>query len=136
MSGTIRPSVFQLPVRDFGFNITNSAEDLPIIGIIDSGISNNNPLRDIIIQDNEFDITNTGNLSDNLNHGTGVALIAALGRKVYPNFRGDFLADARVLSIKIIDSNSSFISESEVIDKIKNAHQKYNIRIFTLTVGF
>jgi hypothetical protein len=136
LSGTIRPSIFQLPVRSFGFNITNSAEDLPIIGIIDSGVSNNNPLRDIIIQDDEFDITNTGNLSDNLNHGTGVALIAALGRKVYPNFSGDFLADAKILPIKIIDSDSSVISESKVIEMIKSAHQKYNIRIFTLTVGY
>jgi hypothetical protein len=57
----IRPDAFNLPEREFGFTISNADQgDLPIIGIIDSGISNTTPLEPIIVNPGEnFDLTQT-----------------------------------------------------------------------------
>ena len=44
LATVIKPSEFNLPERSYGFEIENSEDDLPIIGIIDTGISNQTPL--------------------------------------------------------------------------------------------
>ena len=63
LSGRIAPTPFNLPERTYGFTISNHDEELPIIGIIDSGISNNTPLSPIIINtNNDFDTTATSTI--------------------------------------------------------------------------
>lgn len=133
----IRPDIYSTPKREFGFSITNSEENLPIIGIIDSGISVSTPLSSLIVgKENEFNTTETSSFSDSTDHGTGVAAFAALGTKLIPGYQGEFDADARLLPIKIIDSYQSDISQQKIIDLIRKAHTKYGVRIFTLTVGY
>lgn len=134
-SGIIRPSSFNTPIREYGFQISNSNEDLPVIGIIDTGVSSTTPLASIIINDgNEFDITDTSPKIDIANHGTGVAAIAALGKSLYDDHKGFIQADAKVLSIKVLDSLVGNISESKVVELITEANQKYGIKIFVLTL--
>jgi len=136
-AGVIRPNAFNLPERSFGFTVTNFDEELPIIGIIDTGISNQTPLASLIVnQGNEFDITGTSPIIDSANHGTAVATLAALGKKLYPNHIGNFQADAKLLSIKVLSSSGGYLAESEVINAIREAHNKYGIQIFTLTIGY
>lgn len=133
----ISPGRFNTPLRDFGFEITNSNEQLPIIGVIDSGVSNQTPLIELLIGVNgEFDSTGTGSFNDNTDHGTGVAAFAAFGKKLLPGYRGRVEADAKILPIKILDSSTSAISQQKTIDLIKRAHHQYGVRIFTLTVGY
>ena len=136
-AGIIRPSVFNLPIREYGFAIANGAEDLPIIGIIDTGISSATPLAPLIINDgNEFDITGTSPKIDSANHGTGVSAIAALGKSLYNSSSNQIIADAKLLSIKVLDREEGYISESLVISMIKESHQKYGIKIFVLSLGY
>jgi hypothetical protein len=134
----IRPDAFNLPAREFGFTISNAnLDDLPIIGIIDSGISNTTPLEPIIVNPGEnFDLTQTGLFFDNADHGTGVAAFAALGNRLIPNYRGEVECDAKVLPIKILDSQSAPISQNKVINLIRRAHDEYGVKIFTLTIGY
>lgn len=133
----IVPGRFNIPIRDFGFEIINSNEELPIIGVIDSGVSNQTPLNEILIGTNgEFDSTGTGSFIDNTDHGTGVAAFAAFGKKLIPGYRGRVEADAKILPIKIIDRNTYAISQQKTIDLIKEAHYQYGVKIFTLTVGY
>ena len=135
-AGTVKPSAFNLPVKDYGFEISNPNEDLPIIGVIDTGVSAQTPLAPIIINsDNTFDITNSSPKTDNANHGTAVAAFAALGNSLIPNHQGKFKADAKILSIKVLNSDHGFISESEVIRLISKAHNELGIKIFVLTIG-
>lgn len=137
VAGIIRPSTFNLPIREFGFDVTNANEDLPIIGIIDTGISSQTPLTSLIINDgNEFDITETNPRIDNADHGTGVAALAALGKSLYTTGITSIQADAKLLSIKVLDSEEGLISESTVISLIKDAHYKYGIKVFVLTLGY
>ncbi len=133
----ILPSRYSLPSREFGFEIINANEDLPIIGIVDTGISNQTPLASILIGNNgEFDTTGTGSFMDESDHGTGVAAFAAFGNKLIPNYKGKVLADAKLLPIKILNGKRGAISQSATIDLIRKAHEEYNVRIFTLTIGY
>ena len=136
-AGIIRPSVFNLPVREYGFTISNSQDKLPIIGIIDTGIDINTPLASIILnRGNEFDLTNTSPILDEANHGSGVALLAALGNRLIPNHIGQFESDAKLLSIKTMNSQNGLVKISEIEEAIRNAYSRYNCKIFTLTIIF
>jgi hypothetical protein len=137
-SGTIiRPDAFNTPRKEFGFTITNFSENLPIIGIIDSGVSNITPLKSIIIDNaEEYDLTGTGVYFDNVDHGTGVACLAALGERLIPGYRGEVISDAKILPIKIINGLSAPISQQSIINIIRKANQEFGVKIFTLTVGY
>lgn len=142
LATVIKPSEFNLPERSYGFEIENSEEDLPIVGIIDTGISNQTPLASIIINDDSFNITGTSAFTDNADggsgHGTGVAALAALGRNAYyKKYNGKLKADAKLLSIKILDSNSGFLSEGDVLTLLRKAKAKYpTLKIFVLTTCY
>jgi len=136
-SGLVRPNAYNLPEKGYGFTIKNTQENLPIIGIIDTGISSDSPLKDLIVNsDNSLNITSTSLNFDEANHGTGVATIAALGKRLYPNHIGVFEADAKLLNIKILNSPQGIIVESEVIRLIREANKNYGVQIFTLTIGY
>lgn len=142
LATVIGPTKFNLPERSYGFQIQNSNEELPIIAIIDTGISKTTPLSSIIINDDSFNITSTSPFIDNADsgsgHGTGVAALAALGRKAYTSkYTGNLKADAKLLSIKILDSTSGFLSEKSVLDLLVKAKQKYpSLKIFVLTTCY
>ena len=142
LATVISPTEFNLPERSYGFEIENTDDHLPIIAIIDTGISNQTPLASIIINDSSFNITVSGSFSDNANygsgHGTGVAALAALGRNAYlKGYKGKLRTDARLLSIKILDKDSGFLSEKDVLDLLRNAKLKYpDLKIFVLTTCY
>lgn len=142
ISGRVRPSLFNIPVRDFGFKISNAKEDLPLIGIIDTGISMNTPLKAILIQDETFTLDGSSPLIDvagrhGEGHGTMVAGLAALGRMNHlNNFEGEVLADAKLLSIKLSNTGSGYFSELKILEILTNAKAKYpEMRIFVLTLA-
>lgn len=139
---TIRPSEFNTAQRQFGFEIQNTDEKLPIVGIIDTGIAQNTALAPLIINDSTF--TLVGNpLTDHagrnrLGHGTAVGGLVALGRLNHRNnFENEVIADARLLSIKISDNGSGYISEIDLLNMLYNVKAKYpEIRLFTLTTCY
>ncbi|MFP5439055.1 MAG: S8 family peptidase [Bacteroidia bacterium] len=137
----VSPTKFNLPERGYGFEVAPPAENLPVIGILDTGVSIATPLRPIIINDTSFTITGTNPLEDNANmgsgHGTGVAALAALGKRAYRrNYRGPIEPDARILSLKILDNNSGSISQDKVVELMARAVAEQGVRIFVLTVCF
>ena len=135
-AGIIRPSRFGEPIREYGFTVNEDGiEELPIIGVLDSGVSNQTPLEPLLTQaDPDYDLTHTDPFDDDLDHGTGVAALAALGTRPYPDFRGEYEADARILPIKIIRNNNTPISQKGILDAIRRANQELGVRIFVLTV--
>lgn len=133
----VTPSKFNVPKREYGFQVTNADQELPIIGVIDSGVSDKTPFASLLVgTDGEYDTTGAGSFNDTTDHGTGVAAFAAFGNKLIPNYNGQVEADAKILPIKIIDNNEGAISQKRVIDLIRRAHSDYGVRIFTLTIGY
>ncbi|WP_430933139.1 S8 family peptidase [Saccharicrinis sp. 156] len=133
----VTPSKFNIPKREYGFEITNAEEELPVIGIIDSGVSSQTPLSSILVgDDGEYDTTGTGSFYDSADHGTGVAAFAAFGNKLIPGYNGLVEADAKILPIKIIDGSNGAISQKKIVDFIREANLVYGVRIFTLAIGY
>lgn len=134
----IRPNPYNLPEREFGFSINEDNIDaLPVIGVIDTGVSNQTPLTPLLINPGKkYDLTGTGLFFDHTDHGTGVAAFAALGNRLIPDYRGEVESDARILPIKVSDSSEFPISQKKIVETIKMAHEEYGVKIFTLTIGY
>ncbi|MDD4069744.1 MAG: S8 family peptidase [Candidatus Izemoplasmatales bacterium] len=136
-TGFIRPSLVQTPIRSFGFEVEVPSNDIPIVGVIDSGISEIPPLESLIINnDNSYSLTGNSPKEDNCNHGTGVAALIAFGDKLYPEPRGTIEPDAKLLSMKVIDSSIGRLPDKDVIDLIRRANAEYGIKLFNLCVGY
>lgn len=142
LSTVVRPTELNTVEKVYGFEISNSDENLPIIGILDTGISNATPLAPILIDDNRFNLTRSSafldNANDGLGHGTSVAALAALGRRPYSvNFIGKIRSDAKLLSMKILDANSGHLSMLDALDMLKHAKAEYpELRLFVLTTCY
>lgn len=142
LSSVVRPSTFNFVTRDYGFNISNADDDLPMIGIIDTGISMDTPLKSITIQDDSFSLEGnplidiSGNKREG--HGTAVAALAALGRLNHLNkFKGEVRADAKLLSIKLFESGNGYLSETQVVKMLYDAKSKYpEMKLFVLTTCY
>ncbi len=139
---TIRPGEFNTVQRQFGFDIQNADEDLPIVGIIDTGIAQQTALAPLIIDDTTFTLAGSPLIDqagrNRLGHGTAVAGLVALGRLNHKNnFENEVTADAKLLSIKISDNASGYISEIDLLNMLYAVKNKYpEIRIFTLTTCY
>lgn len=139
---TIKPGEFNTVTREQAFTIVNSEEDLPIIGVVDTGISATTALRSLIIDDRTFtlngdplvDVANRNRLG----HGTAVVGLVALGKLNHGNsFNGEVRADAKLLSIKISENGNGHISEIDLIKMLYKVKDKYpEIKIFTLTTCY
>lgn len=134
LSTVISPSKFRIPERGYGFEIENNDVSLPLVGIIDTGVDANTPLQNII--HHSYDYTGTGAVVDHVDHGTGVAALAAMGKRPYKQgFRGRIETDARIVSIKVMDSNRYPLKDSIVLKAIKQAKSDFpDLRIFVLTI--
>jgi hypothetical protein len=137
LSTVIQPTRVSTPKRTYGFSINPPLESLPIIGIIDTGISSQTPLSQILINDDRFDLTGNGAFIDNTNHGTGVAALAAMGKRPYEvGYRGEMESDAILLSIKVMDNSIGDLLPSEVLKVLKYAKEVYPaVKLFVLTIG-
>lgn len=143
LSSVVRPSVYNVVKRDYGFMISNADEDLPLIGILDTGISMNTPLALITVKDTTFtlagnpllDIAGGRNLHG---HGTGVAAMAALGRENHQHeFKGEVRADAKLLSLKLTDTGKGYLSEKGIVEMLYAAKRKYSeLSIFVLAICY
>lgn len=142
LSTVVRPSTLNTVERVYNFEVDNSDENLPVIGILDTGISNRTPLAPILINDDRFNLTNSNpfvdNANDGLGHGTAVGALAALGRKPYEvNYSGRIKADAQLLSMKILDSDSGCLSFQDVVELLERAKSHYpEIKLFVLTTCY
>lgn len=136
---TIRPGEFNTVQRQFGFDIQNAGDDLPIVGIIDTGIAQQTALAPLIINDTTFTLAGSPLIDqagiNRLGHGTAVAGLVALGRINHKNnFENEVIADAKLLSIKISDNGSGYLSEIDLLSMLYDVKAKYpEIRLFTLT---
>ncbi len=133
--GVIRESGFGLPTRGFPFSVATPAEDLPIIGVIDTGVSNATPLAPLIVA-NDYAVAGLDAAHDTAGHGTAVAAFAALGHQLAGRVSGILEADARILPIKVLSGNRGYISHQDVGSLIIRARRELGVRIFVLAVGY
>lgn len=137
----VRPDIFNAPDRDYGFEIA-AVDNLPLVGVIDSGIDDRTPLAPFIVVDEDLNLTATSvredNVDDGRGHGTAVAALVALGAEaVSREYRDILTPHCLLVPIKIIDNDNAAISISRTLELLTIAKQKYpQIKIFTLTINF
>lgn len=136
LSTVIGPSSVKLPERGYGFTIINADDNLPLIGVIDTGIDARTPLANILV--GSIDKTNTNAGEDIANHGTAVGALCSLGKNPYTtDYRGDLIADAKLLSLKVLNSNTGALPDKVVIDIIKEAKTQFPLtKLFVLTINY
>jgi hypothetical protein len=138
LATVIAPSTLGQPERSYGFTVVDPADDLPIVAIVDTGISDQTPLAPLIVRDAMYDITGGESTVDDADHGTAVAALAAFGRRAYEGgYVGAKQADARLLPVKIIDGTQGYVSQAGVINLLNLVKRDYpDIKIFVLTTCF
>ena len=119
--------------REFGFTLQHN-ETLPIVGIIDSGINVFDPLSDIIVNHN-YDHTEKGAFWDEIGHGTMVAGLVALGDDFQKEIKENYIAKAKLLSIKALHFNNDEINIPQLIIDIRDAKKRLNVRIFNMSLN-
>jgi hypothetical protein len=135
--GVIRPSLLGLARREYPFNIEELSAESLIIGVIDTGVSTQTPLSTIVVNNNsDFGIGGLDPRIDVADHGTGVAALAALGPRLALPIAGTLTADARILSIRLLDGSRGSVTTAEVERLIRKAKTDFGVRIFVLTINF
>lgn len=142
LATVVRPSQLNQVERSYGFEISNTDSQLPIVGVIDTGVSAKTPLTPLIIVDEELNLTSEPVIADEQDggrgHGTAVAALVSLGKRPYTqNYKGRIMADAKILPIKTLSAANGYISQNSILDKLRLAKIRYpQLKIFTLTIGY
>lgn len=131
-TGKVYPSSLNTKLTGYNFTL-NIKDNLPIVGLIDSGISKKEPLKDVIL--NGIDHTQTSEFIDSLGHGTKVAGLIVLGEDFYKENKNIYEARAKIFPIKILDENESPIDIPKLINDIRFAKKEHGIRLFNLSIN-
>jgi len=136
-----RPSRFETNIKEYPFKIVTEDEQLPLIGVVDTGVSSTTPIGSLLVnQDGRYGLNGMDPRVDDADngygHGTSVAALAALGPQLSGEISPTLYAQARILSIKVLGDFNGVLSNSELVELIKSAHAEYGVRIFNITICY
>jgi hypothetical protein len=129
----LRPGMYGELRRDFGFDV-NISENLPIVGIIDTGVSTIDPLRNVFTGIN-YDHTGKGIHWDESGHGTMVAGLIVFGEDFLKSVKGDYDAKARIAIIKAIHNENDEINIPRLLNDIRDARRSNGVRLFNMSLN-
>jgi hypothetical protein len=129
----VRPGTYGELRREFGFTVT-VPENLITVGIIDTGVSRLEPIRNVIT-DISYDHTGMGAFWDESGHGTMVAGLITLGEDFLRTVRNEYEAKAKVAVIKAIHHNNDEINIPQLLQDIKDARRNHGIRLFNMSLN-
>ena len=130
-AGNIRPGIAG-PVREYGFTVT-VADNLPVIGIIDTGITRIDPFREALLAAN-YNHTNYPAEWDEEGHGTLVAGLAILGDDFYLERKETYPAKAKIINIKALHFSNDEINIPKLISDIRDARRIHGVKIFNMSL--
>lgn len=126
----IRPGVFGILRMDYGFN-TQIPENLPIVGIIDTGVNEIAPFEGLVLETKNLTNETDNDLSG---HGTMVAGLAIFGEEFFDKTKTEYTAKCRVLPIKVIHRENDSFNFIQLINAIKEAHLNHGVRLFNMSL--
>ncbi|MDQ0478162.1 hypothetical protein QF004_002703 [Chryseobacterium sp. MDT2-18] len=130
-AGNIRPGIAG-PVREYGFTIT-VADNLPVIGIIDTGITRIDPFREALLTAN-YNHTNHPAEWDEEGHGTLVAGLVILGDEFYLEEKDTYPAKAKIINIKALHFSNDELNIPKLISDIRDARRNYGVKLFNMSL--
>jgi subtilisin family serine protease len=129
---TIRPGIYGQERFEYGFD-TEISEGLPVVGIIDTGISEIAPFNNLI----EGVINITGETDqDHSGHGTMVAGLTVFGTELSSSVKDTYLPKCKLVSIKALHKPNDFIDFPKLLEAIREANSKFGVRIFNMSLNF
>lgn len=128
----VRPGMYGEQRFDYGFEVS-VPENLPVVGVIDSGISPIGPLKDLLV--GTINLTNETD-KDPLGHGTMVAGLLAFGSEFPSTIQESYTAKSKLLAIKVVHTGNEAVDFPAILEAIIQAHIEYGVRIFNMSLAF
>ena len=128
-----RPGAFGDVRRDYGFEVI-VPDNLPTVGVIDTGFFRIEPLRPCLSL-TSFDLTSTSPYIDDSGHGTAVGCLIALGEEFIKEIKASYEAKAKIAVIKAINTDNDGLNITKLADIIKEANSVHGIKIFNLSLN-
>lgn len=128
----VRPGMYGDVRFDYGFEVV-IPDNLPIIGVIDTGVTTIGPFEGLVVD--TINLTSS-NDSDHTGHGTMVAGLAIFGQDFPSTANDTYLAKSKVLSIKTIDQVNDAVDFPALLEAIVAANKDYGVRIFNMSLVF
>ncbi len=129
----LRPGIYGTVRRDWGFTV-NIPENLPTVCIIDSGVNNIEPLRELLVGP-YYDHTPYGINYDELGHGTMVAGLVVFGEELPASVLESYTAHAKISIIKTLHFDGDGLDLPKLLTDIKDANVKYGVRLFNMSLN-
>ncbi|HCE22671.1 MAG TPA: hypothetical protein DF282_09175, partial [Hyphomonas sp.] len=115
----------------------DATDDLPLIGIIDSGINDHPLIEDVIA--GSIAIPDTLGTADDFCHGTFVGGIAAFGDLRAQLGQERLVRYARLCSAKVVDDRGRFpnsrLTPRLMREAVTRLHDEFGCRIFVVALG-
>jgi hypothetical protein len=118
---------------EHGFQV-EIPDDLPIVGVIDTGVSPIQPFNNLI-EDGTINITGDSN-TDISGHGTLVAGLVIFGTDLPTSVQNTYKAKCKVLPIKALHRDNDGIDFPRLIEAIKQARREKGVRLFNMSLVF
>ena len=129
----VRPGMLGTLRMEHGFGV-EVPENLPTIGIIDTGVNTIEPFNNLIV-DGGINITGETD-ADHSGHGTLVAGLAIFGQDLPSSVQDTYIAKCKVLPIKVLHNNNGGINFPLLLQAIRTAKQDKGVRIFNMSLVF
>ncbi|WP_010182985.1 S8 family peptidase [Aquimarina agarilytica] len=132
-ANTVRPGKLGNLRMEYGFEV-NIPDNLPIVGVIDTGVNIIRPFEDLVL-DNGINITGEVD-SDYSGHGILVAGLVIFGTDLPASVKGVYNAKSKVLPIKVLHHGADGINFPKLLNSIKLANKEFGVRIFNMSLVF
>lgn len=129
----VRPGMLGTLRMEYGFDV-EIKENLPVVGIIDTGVNPIEPFTGLI-ENGGINITGETD-ADYSGHGTLVAGLTIFGKDMPFSVQESYIAKCRVLPIKVLHDNHGGIDFPKLLLAIRTAKQDKGVRLFNMSLAF
>lgn len=120
------------PIREYGFAV-NVDEDIPLVGVIDTGIARIAPFENVIDQVS-YNHTTVETFWDEEGHGTLVSGLIVLGDDFYKEDRAVYNAKAKIINIKALHRSNDELNIPLLIDNLREIRRAYGVKLFNMSL--
>ena len=125
----VSPSRFKMVNFEQDLRIDKTdINDLPVIGLIDTGVRDIKVINDLIVERVQLD----GITTVACGHGTNVASLILFGRQPLDQ---PLVPQAKIYSIQVMENDHGRISLSQLKQKIIKGIEKYRIKVFNISMS-
>ncbi|MDM1555879.1 S8 family serine peptidase [Chryseobacterium indologenes] len=120
------------PIKEYGFAV-NVDEDIPLVGVIDTGIARIIPFENIIDQVS-YNHTPVETFWDEEGHGTLVSGLIVLGDDFYKEDKAVYNAKAKIINIKALHRSNDELNIPLLIDNLREIRRTYGVKLFNMSL--